>query len=554
MTANSGHSIRVTLVTREARPLELFGADASATVAAALEAAGIEFIGGQTATVSGGTVLLPRHPLGSLSVDRIVALPLVRGLRLPGVPTTGLFGLIGVDGYGRVKGLTDVYAAGDATDYPVKQGDIACQQADAVATCHRGAPRGHGAGFALPAGPACDAAHGHRSVDPARPRRRCGRTREAARPLPRAVPAPGADRGLSEPLRAAVDLCWIPLGAGGHSVRLNGQVFEAIQAAREHRRRCELYHAAIVVELDLDRYTIEVAPSPDADEASRGVVGTGAVGSRHLGVLRLFRYEVRRWRNGSIPDLAAAVGKPRRLTTDPEVARRAPRPRRAGSETSVGPRRTAGRRDVELQLPRSLADRSGRPGGRYAAPTIGRPRSGVERGTRRGAAHAQAQRTSARHSRLIVAGRAALAAGCGRVTADRTLPAGDPMREGAFLSSVGDDDHARRRVQQLDRPFGGAVDLDSRLCGEPAVRCRCRVRRTGHSSARRRPPRGRSAPALPRPRRPARRAAATRRSAPGSWVTRSAARPRSGSGFPRCGCERSAPRGRRCSRRRPADP
>ena len=76
-----------------------------------------------------------------------------------------------------------------------------------------------------------------------------------------------------------------------------------------------------------------MAPSPDADEASRGVVGTGAVGSRHLGVLRLF-YEIRRWRNGSIPDLAEAVnGAPRRLTTDPEVACRlldlvafAPRP------------------------------------------------------------------------------------------------------------------------------------------------------------------------------------------------------------------------------------
>ena len=79
-------------------------------------------------------MLLPRHPLGSLSADRIVALPLVRGLRIPGIPTTGLYGLIGVDAYGRVKGLTDVYAAGDATDYPVKQGDIACQQADAVAT------------------------------------------------------------------------------------------------------------------------------------------------------------------------------------------------------------------------------------------------------------------------------------------------------------------------------------------------------------------------------------------------------------------------------------
>ena len=121
---------------------------------------------------------------------------------------------------------------------------------------------------------------------------------------------------------AAVDLYWIPLGAGGHSVRFNGRVFEAIWAARRQRPRCDLYHAALVVELDGDRYTIEVAPSPDADEASRGVVATGAVGSRYLGWWRLFRYEVRCWRGGSIPDLGEAVGPPRRLTTDPRVVHR----------------------------------------------------------------------------------------------------------------------------------------------------------------------------------------------------------------------------------------
>jgi hypothetical protein len=121
---------------------------------------------------------------------------------------------------------------------------------------------------------------------------------------------------------AAVDLYWIPLGAGGHSVRFNGRVFEAIEAARRHRRRCDLYHAGLVVELDGDRWAIELAPSPDADEASRGVVATGAVGSRHLGRLGLFRYEVRCWRGGSIPDLGEAVGGARRLTSDPEVARR----------------------------------------------------------------------------------------------------------------------------------------------------------------------------------------------------------------------------------------
>jgi hypothetical protein len=126
---------------------------------------------------------------------------------------------------------------------------------------------------------------------------------------------------MQTPRTAAVDLYWIPLGAGGHSVRFNGRVFEAIEAARQHRQRCDLYHSALVVELDDDRYTIEVAPSPDADEASRGVVCMGAVGSRHLGWLRLFRYEVRCWRGGSIPDLAEAVGPPRRLTSDPGVAR-----------------------------------------------------------------------------------------------------------------------------------------------------------------------------------------------------------------------------------------
>jgi hypothetical protein len=120
---------------------------------------------------------------------------------------------------------------------------------------------------------------------------------------------------------ATVDLYWIPLGAGGRCVAFNGRVFEAIAATRRHAPRCDLYHAALVVELDGDRFTIEVAPSPDADEAARGVVATAAVGTRWLGGLRLFRYEVRRWRGGSIPDLGAAVGGPHRLTRDPAVAR-----------------------------------------------------------------------------------------------------------------------------------------------------------------------------------------------------------------------------------------
>ena len=134
--------------------------------------------------------------------------------------------------------------------------------------------------------------------------------------------AQASARAMETTRLAAVDLYWIPLGAGGHYVRFNGRVFEAIGAAYQHRPRCDLYHTARVVELDGDRYTVELAPSPNADEASRGVVATGPVGTRRAGRLRLFRYELRCWRDGSIPDLAEAVGGARRLTTDPQVARR----------------------------------------------------------------------------------------------------------------------------------------------------------------------------------------------------------------------------------------
>ena len=115
---------------------------------------------------------------------------------------------------------------------------------------------------------------------------------------------------------AAVDLFWIPLGAGGHSVRFNGRVFEAVAAVRAHRVRCDLYHSALVAELGGRRHTIELAPSPDENGAARGVVATGPVGSRRLGWTRLFRYEVRCWRDGVIPDLAYAA-ETVRVTADP---------------------------------------------------------------------------------------------------------------------------------------------------------------------------------------------------------------------------------------------
>jgi hypothetical protein len=120
---------------------------------------------------------------------------------------------------------------------------------------------------------------------------------------------------------AAVDLYWIPLGAGGSSVAFNGRVFEAVAAARGRRARCDLYHSALVVTVDGTRHTIEVAPSPDRDLPARGVVAMGPVGARWAGRLRVFRYELRCWRDGTIPDLAYAVASPVQLSEDPDVAR-----------------------------------------------------------------------------------------------------------------------------------------------------------------------------------------------------------------------------------------
>ena len=79
-------------------------------------------------------------------------------------------------------------------------------------------------------------------------------------------------------LAVGVDLYWLPLGAGGHSVRLNGRLFEAIVALREGRTRCDLYHSALVVCLPEGRFVIEQGPAGRRD-SERGAVTEGAVGS-----------------------------------------------------------------------------------------------------------------------------------------------------------------------------------------------------------------------------------------------------------------------------------
>ncbi len=117
---------------------------------------------------------------------------------------------------------------------------------------------------------------------------------------------------------AGVDLYWLPLGAGGHSVRLNGRVFEWVEARRAGRETRALYHSALEVALGSERFVIEVGP---VSRGPHGVVATSAVGSGLAGRARVFRYEVRCWAGGSIPDLAEAVDSPRRVSGDPMVAR-----------------------------------------------------------------------------------------------------------------------------------------------------------------------------------------------------------------------------------------
>jgi hypothetical protein len=121
---------------------------------------------------------------------------------------------------------------------------------------------------------------------------------------------------------SAVDLYWLPLGAGGHVVRLNGRLYEALKARMERRPAYDLYHSALQVEVPEGTYVIEQAPVPDLSGKQRGVVAEGPVGSRRAGRLRIFRYEVRLWRGGSIPDVAEAVDGPRRLSDEENRARR----------------------------------------------------------------------------------------------------------------------------------------------------------------------------------------------------------------------------------------
>lgn len=119
-----------------------------------------------------------------------------------------------------------------------------------------------------------------------------------------------------------IDLYWIPLGAGGNFVRLNGRVYEAIMSTVQRRPRCDLYHSGLEVVVPDGRYTIEQTPT-SAHGEERGVVGIGPIGAQWLAArIHIFRYELRRWLNGVIPDINEAVDSPQRLSNDPSDAQR----------------------------------------------------------------------------------------------------------------------------------------------------------------------------------------------------------------------------------------
>jgi sulfide:quinone oxidoreductase len=128
-----GTELSITVATPEDAPLAIFGQAVSETVAALLTDRGILMIpSARCETPAPGELSL--HPGGRhLFLDRIVALPELSGPSTPGVPKSAPDGFLAVDVHCQVRGVDRVFAAGDATDFPVKHGGLAAQQAETAA-------------------------------------------------------------------------------------------------------------------------------------------------------------------------------------------------------------------------------------------------------------------------------------------------------------------------------------------------------------------------------------------------------------------------------------
>lgn len=129
--ASGRDDVELVVVTPELEPLQLFGTSASDAVRGLLGEEGVAFAGASYAAehVDGNLLFLAGE---ALAVDRVVALPRLRGQRIDGIPQT-LDGFVEIDEHCCVRGADTVFAAGDVTSFPVKQGGIAAQQAVAAA-------------------------------------------------------------------------------------------------------------------------------------------------------------------------------------------------------------------------------------------------------------------------------------------------------------------------------------------------------------------------------------------------------------------------------------
>lgn len=130
-SAGVGTAVDVAVVTAEEDPLGVFGAEASASVQRMLGRVGVAVVTGTSVRdwrwgrleLTGG---------GTLAADRVIALPVLRGPFVDGLPSDA-DGFVRTEGDGSVPGAPDVWAVGDGTTFPVKQGGVACQQADSTA-------------------------------------------------------------------------------------------------------------------------------------------------------------------------------------------------------------------------------------------------------------------------------------------------------------------------------------------------------------------------------------------------------------------------------------
>ncbi len=212
--------LAITIVTAEPAPLALFGETVSARVAEVLDRAGVEVLTSATAeTLEGGEVVVETasaaHPPRRLAPKRTIALPELYGPAVRGLPSAE-HGFLPVDDHSRVRDAGPVFAAGDATDFPVKHGGLSTQQADAAAESIAALAGAPVEPQPLPSGGPRDAAHRRPAPVPDRRARRRTRAQlggqrcadvepadEDRGAVPRPVPRGARPRGCSRLTR-----CW----------------------------------------------------------------------------------------------------------------------------------------------------------------------------------------------------------------------------------------------------------------------------------------------------------------------------------------------------------